>query len=996
MKRSRILVISGAIIGLAALLFVLALTPAVQTAVVRRVLARLPDTEASLGRFSAGFGGVSVEAFTIRQPGMHLKLESLDLRGRMLAAALGGDLDFSRLEIRGLDVDLSEAATERGGQSTEAAHADGRFRGFLAGAGIGRDLRMGEISVSGTLRPPSEPMGITRVMNFRIRSSGISPGREAKIQVDIADADPARDLSRFRPNGTVVLMITPETGGRISSAGLITNLRVIGPYLQEPFALAASASIRAEQDREVLSFTLRPGSEIKDFIRFNGTVKPSSGELEGRLSVAALRADLPVLPPLSGGPVPDFAIAAESLIASNLNTGHLACKGSLTLATSVLTSISPQLAALGGTRLTATFDLQRSDGGLVIRELKSEVSIQDGATSVVSAEVSRPLRIGPGGTLSPEGETTPRESFASVSLMDISPVLISTFIPGLQLDGKPITGRFSLRPDGEGVAVQTDTPLEAPGLSVVWQGDPILRGVDLRASVDGTASDSTLDLKSLVTATSGSSNLLSSEIKIQRSESMSITYNADIDSAALARQPAVASRFQAASGSVRVTGAATLPADAAPETVSKVIISHLSPPVQPDGTAVGSISAELEFKTRGERIEARGPITLSSPPGAAESIDLTASVTLGSPSVVTALLSGRKLSLDPLIAVTSGFVPPDESSNAPASTASSRAEADPAPVWAAVNGSLALKFDEILLRSLRLNPVDIEVAIEPEAIRITRAILIQAGQTVNLAGALTFEAANPRPYVADFQVRSRGFDIGAFLAAQESGKQPIVTGTADVDAGFRARAAKPGELANDANVGIQLTGTNGTLRMLGETGRLLERVARTFEAVDRTAAAASQVAGLAGALGLLSPSDTQRAAEITAQAEARLAEGRRHRDLVQFLAAMPFESMKLNAALSPDGAIQVTQLDFLSSLVRLNGSGSAHLPGSASWSSMPVDLSFGMQARGSVADLMPRDRFTREQGAEWSQLSQPLRIRGNLGEAMQQQVTQTLLPALLR
>jgi hypothetical protein len=49
-----------------------------------------------------------------------------------------------------------------------------------------------------------------------------------------------------------------------------------------------------------------------------------------------------------------------------------------------------------------------------------------------------------------------------------------------------------------------------------------------------------------------------------------------------------------------------------------------------------------------------------------------------------------------------------------------------------------------------------------------------------------------------------------------------------------------------------------------------------------------------------------------------------------------------------------------------------------------------------VADLMPRDRFTREQGAEWSQLSQPLRIRGNLGEAMQQQVTQTLLPALLR
>jgi hypothetical protein len=83
--------------------------------------------------------------------------------------------------------------------------------------------------------------------------------------------------------------------------------------------------------------------------------------------------------------------------------------------------------------------------------------------------------------------------------------------------------------------------------------------------------------------------------------------------------------------------------------------------------------------------------------------------------------------------------------------------------------------------------------------------------------------------------------------------------------------------------------------------------------------------------------------------------------------------------------------------MQLTGRGSGSIPADRDWQRMPVDLALALEARGSLASLLPADKLAPAvEGAEWRKLIEPLAIRGNLRDALQEQVTQKLLPALLK
>jgi hypothetical protein len=406
------------------------------------------------------------------------------------------------------------------------------------------------------------------------------------------------------------------------------------------------------------------------------------------------------------------------------------------------------------------------------------------------------------------------------------------------------------------------------------------------------------------------------------------------------------------------------------------------------------MDADLTLEMRGDSFTARGPMTLRPASGNPDVVNVDAKASLGDTTNFGIHARADSLNSDALTAFALAFKPALAS---PTATAPSTPPTpDTQPLWAGLSGTATAIIGNLTARGIAFQNATVDLALEPLALRIARAELSHAGKPVAASGALEFIPGQPAsPYRASGKLTTQGFDVGAFLAAQEPGQEPKLRTIADVEATFQAVGATLGALVDNPMGQVKLRGTQGTFRALGSTGRLLESISKNFDTVERGAGVVSQAVGLAGALGLLRGEDANRAANVAAQAQQRIAEGKRYRDLVEFLATMPFDEFSLDAALGANRQVEIRQLDFLSNVIRMGMTGSTSLAEGQSWRQLPVNLALAMQARGSLADLLPKDRFLAQEGSEWVKLAQPLSVNGNLETALQQQLTSTLLPALL-
>ena len=87
------------------------------------------------------------------------------------------------------------------------------------------------------------------------------------------------------------------------------------------------------------------------------------------------------------------------------------------------------------------------------------------------------------------------------------------------------------------------------------------------------------------------------------------------------------------------------------------------------------------------------------------------------------------------------------------------------------------------------------------------------------APLVAFSAKDPHSYTLTGAAEISGFDVGAFLRAAKPNQPPAIETKMTIDAKFNGRGATVSDLARNVYGQLDVTGSKGILRALGNKGR---------------------------------------------------------------------------------------------------------------------------------------------------------------------------------
>ena len=188
-----------------------------------------------------------------------------------------------------------------------------------------------------------------------------------------------------------------------------------------------------------------------------------------------------------------------------------------------------------------------------------------------------------------------------------------------------------------------------------------------------------------------------------------------------------------------------------------------------------------------------------------------------------------------------------------------------------------------------------------------------------IAAGIAFSAKDPHPYTLTGAVKIPGFDVGAFLRFTNPKEAPALETKVTIDATLNGRGATLPDLAQNAYGQIDVTGSKGILRALGNKGQI--------------AGAASSVLGLFGAI----------TGSGTSVAVGQLAGE---------LKEMPFDHFFMHVNRGADLNLKLTSLEFLSAATRLTGSGTIQYRKGVSIADQPLHVEMQLAGKEHMAVLL--------------------------------------------
>ncbi|PAW83114.1 MAG: hypothetical protein B9S27_01110 [Opitutia bacterium Tous-C8FEB] len=379
-----VLFLLGAGLLLAAGLVALALLPSVQTWVARRALEGSP---LAVERVAAGMGAARLEGVTFRQPGLVVRVGSLETR-HSLGAWLGSRrLDAEEITVRDVVVERTPApadATAPANPPVPAVTAPGSaippasgkadappkaFAGLLDPARLPFDLRVGRLSVAGRAS-----LGNGQTATFDLQGTNLATGGDGRLEwtLDFADATPAAALRGLRSTGTATLTLAADRA--LTAVGLETTLAALGPALPPDQVTLSAQANRDPQGKE--AYTIRLGllrrGQAETLLQAKGGFAPAQADLSGTWDVALRSEQLAAL--LAGFGLPEVAATGEGQFSVRPDGTAGATTGRLQATVSRLGQISPTLAAIGSIQVAATFDVGLQDHAAQLKAFDVDVS----------------------------------------------------------------------------------------------------------------------------------------------------------------------------------------------------------------------------------------------------------------------------------------------------------------------------------------------------------------------------------------------------------------------------------------------------------------------------------------------------------------------------------------------------------------------------------------------------------------------------------------------
>ncbi len=960
-RRKLLFLLVLAPLALVALVVVAALTPAVQTAVARKVLAGQGTVE----RVAVGVGGAQITGLTLEQPGVKIVLPSFRADLPLLSAA-GGSIKLSALVAHDVVIDYDPvAAAVHAATNPPAAKPPTTPQPF---AGILNAVELPALTADGV-----DLAGVLRVggptpftARFTLTGGGVAAGKEGRLELKITTEVSGSDVTM-----AFALLPALDAAGQLSALGVTLDATAKG------FSLKKSATLRGEiaiaRDGAGESWRARLIAADKTLVELDTRWSPGAAALPGKWKLDVTDADIAPFSPRPALPTLRLTGAGDLTLTDG---ERLNLSGDLRAVADGVESLD--LPELGALALATSFDLAASATEAKVNAFRLEVAAASAPVLTVDARQAFTYDLATGKVASARATG----DLLAVRLLAVPAAWVKLFVPELTL-GQPSGGAWSVRPDGDGIAIDATEPFVLSGVRYGTDAAPLLaldalRVEGMRVRQGPAGLEASVDKLRLVAK---GVDLVTVKANATQKTGAPLAAHAEISAqlAALADQPALHGQTRLSAGRALVIVDAT--AGETIEAIAELRLTGLRAAGAGDLPDV-LVQADVKQDAAGA-LMLRLPISVTNrAPMRTSDLELSATVTppAAGPAptrhVVAKLLS-QTLHL-PDLQVFAAIA----AETAPAKPAPAPVEPAPpadAPLWAGVTGEL----DIVLARIVYAPGVEFvntggHVALTKNALSLERLrSLVGTGGSIDLNGALRW-LDSTRGYALNAEVAGADLAAGPLLKALNPSASVPLEGTYALAGTVTGEGVDPAAAAQAAAVDLRLTGRKGVIRSLD------------FD-TNRYARIGSGAAGVAGLLGALSGNAelAEKGAMVTAL-----------NNVVRTLTNLAYDELSLAVTRAADGAVEIGELRLASPTFRIDGGGGlGNLAGRSLWQ-QPLKLNLQLGAREALARDFTTLRILKPLPAnapagDYAALVEPVTLDGTLSKISTAQFTRLLVRHLV-
>ena len=292
-------------------------------------------------------------------------------------------------------------------------------------------------------------------------------------------------------------------------------------------------------------------------------------------------------------------------------------------------------------------------------------------------------------------------------------------------------------------------------------------------------------------------------------------------------------------------------------------------------------------------------------------------------------------------------------------------------LWGKVSGRVVTEFAHLETGEQHINAFSAMFEVEPDHIHMKGARgIFPSTHGFTSEGTLSYQDAKSPSYSLRAQATMNELQSSEFLLKPKKGVEPIFEGKFSFDADILADANTVPELFSNATRTLHLHSTSGIIRLLKVN--IGDTIPQTASVMSDTLGTVSQKLG--SFFQLKDHLEKYRDNPISQNADNAIS-------LTNELSEIGYDTVKLNATISPTGLIRLDSINFISADVHIRGFGSINSKNTA-FMDAPLDLNLTLLVKGKSAELLKKAKLDAVNSLDsgFTQLSQPITIKGSLNK----------------
>jgi|GEM_PF-5697437 len=936
-------------IGLTVILMLvgaLLFSPELQRRVAVRILAIEADQVQLDGlRLSPDLASVELQGLRLVIDDVGLKLASAHIQGGLLSAVLGKRMDFERLELTGLELDL----TQRGTVQQEAPTADPfpytlltdrssleTFDGCLQQVQFPAQLSLRDLQLDAHVL-----MSATRSLDVAVHAQGIVPGMRPTLKVDgtFTDNSASAEIEAIGFLGTLTLEQSEQN--MLSSVRLDTVVTAKGPLLATPTKLHALASVQVDGPNEMYQLDVKniteaatPMTVFTMTANFAGIEK----KLTGEYSVKARTAD--VQPFILDVSMFQFALTGEGTFAVNVAAGSGNLQANALLKASDMGAMDRRLAQLPNLDTDLAVNIEFTPQTCLLKQLQAQV--QHGEQASLGVELLRPIELD-ARTLQ-KWVTQPQGDVLAIRAWRVPLVWIDPWLQEVALLEGLLSFDMVLSHAQNVWRLQADNSLLLEAATVHQSGQVLVErlGLSVRPDVQLKGSKLQVELAD-VNVVQNSATLCAGDLTVRMDHFPNVRFSAvefDVysDLGALTTHP-FATDYQldypVETGEIKLRGSYALAGKDRGAINVQGQLTNLA--------ARGSAEAPIDtvaFSVHGlmswpETMQLKIPVKMSSSRGATDCVFNVSAALKEEVTRFDATLTGDAVVIDDVLALKRAFTwnesgPADTANNkdAPHRNAAEGPAPDTQPAWVGYEGTLTLDLYRLSGFRHELQHMQADVQVKSDALYLKTLQGSYFGAEVDGTGSITFQPASALAdrYAMESQLSMQGLNTHELIRHGLRNESTRLNGVYDVQLNVHGHGQNLETVLNHLQGTFDLEGGRGSIVLLAD-----KKLLRGFSQITST------VVGVGGSLlGALGVDINETDALV---------------ELVNLLERIDYDRVRLQGSRGSDLDINIEQILLSGPRIRLEGSGVIKEVAKTPFGENPLRIKALLSARGKTADL---------------------------------------------